>query len=97
MHYPQLPPGFLRASGAGPDVRLVRKADRRDVSARAALVARVTGEFHEIPGLCISLPQAQRLFGLREDICARILDGLVLDGTIGLTSAGLYYRTRAMA
>ena len=97
MYFRQLIPGLPRASAAVPDVRLVRKIDRRDVSARAALAARVTGEFHEMPGLCITLLQAQRLFGLREDICVRVLDGLVLDGALGLTDAGLYYWNRAMA
>ena len=96
-YFSQLTPGFLWASAAVPEVRLVRKIDRRDVSARAALVARVTDEFHEMPGLSITLLQAQRLFGLREDICVRVLDGLVLDGALGLTGAGLYYRNCAMA
>jgi hypothetical protein len=96
MYFSKLPPGFLRASAAVPDVRLVRKIDRRDASARAALVARVTSKFQEIPGLCITFLQARRLFDLREDVCTRILDRLVIEGTIGRTSEGQYYRNRAM-
>ena len=95
MHFAQLPPGFLRASAAVPAVTLVRKIDRRDISARAALVARVISQFHEIPGLRITLPQACRLVDVREDICVRILDSLVVEGALGRTIKGLYYRNHA--
>lgn len=44
---------------------LIRCApDRRDVSNRKALVQRIEAEFREIPGLCITLRQASRLFGV---------------------------------
>lgn len=51
--------------------------DRRDQSSRDELVERVYGEFHEMPCLRLTAAQAQRLFGLRADICERILTGLV--------------------
>jgi hypothetical protein len=95
MYFHQLPAVILPASAPVEEVRLVRKPDRRDLSARAALVARVTSEFHEIPGLCISLLQARRLFDLREDVCMRILDCLVIDGTLGQSSNGLYFQNRS--
>lgn len=79
----------------GSDVRLVRKIDRRSVSARTALVARVSSEF-QIPGLRIRSLHASRLFDLHEDICLRILDCLVVEGVLGRTSEGLYYGNRAM-
>ncbi len=94
---PLITPTFLRASAAMPNVRLVKKIDRRDARARAALVARITNEFHESPGLSITLPQGERLFGLREDICVRILEGLVSEGALGRTSAGVYYWNRVTA
>jgi hypothetical protein len=95
VYLPQLPLEFLRASAAVPDVRLIRKIDRRDVNARAALVARVADEFHEIPGLRITPLQACRLFHLRDDVCMRILDCLVVEGALGRTSQGLYFQNRA--
>ena len=51
--------------------------DRRDQASRDELVERVYGEFSEMPCLRLTAAQAQRLFGLRADICARILAGLV--------------------
>ena len=56
--------------------------DRRAHPAREALVERVSGEFHEMPCLRLTLAQAQRLFGLRADVCQRVLSALVSDGTL---------------
>jgi hypothetical protein len=51
--------------------------DRRSHESRELLLARVRGEFGEMPCLALTLPQAMRLFGLRQDICERVLDALV--------------------
>ena len=51
-------------------------ADRRDMVARDALLSRIQGEFHDMPGLSLTVPQAARLFALRADITSRILDRL---------------------
>ena len=42
-----------------------------------ALVRRVRAEYQDMPGLRLTLAQAQRLFGLREDICVRVLNTVV--------------------
>jgi hypothetical protein len=42
----------------------------------AVLLARVRGEYREMPGLRLTLPQAQRLFGLDPDACALVFDTL---------------------
>ena len=34
-------------------------------------------EYHEMPGLSLTLAQAKRLSGLRDDICARLLTTLI--------------------
>lgn len=39
-------------------------------------------EFREIPGLCVTVPQAARRFGLNEDICARVCEELLEVGAI---------------
>ena len=44
--------------------------------ARDALLSRIQGEFHDMPGLSLTVPQAARLFALRADIASRILDRL---------------------
>jgi hypothetical protein len=37
----------------------------------------VAGEYAELPGLKLTRAQARRLFGLRADVCDRVLDTLV--------------------
>lgn len=66
--------------------------DRRSWPARESLLRRVRSEFDEMPGLRLTRRQAERLFGLREDICARILATLVADGLLVRTADGAYAR-----
>ena len=56
--------------------------DRRDSASREALLRRVSGEFNEMPCLCLTLGQAQRLFGLRADVCQRVFAALVRQGRL---------------
>lgn len=67
---------FPAPSGLRPSV------DRRSQPARDLLVARVRGEFSEMPCLALTLPQAMRLFDLRQDICSRVLAALVAEGVL---------------
>ena len=41
------------------------------------LAIRVRGEFLEMPGLRLTLSEAQRLWGLEPDVCAQVIDLLV--------------------
>jgi hypothetical protein len=41
------------------------------------VLQRVQGEFAEMPGLCLTAAQAQRLWGLDRDLCDRLLEALV--------------------
>jgi hypothetical protein len=50
--------------------------ERRDEATRQELVCRIRGEFHDMPGLSLTLAQAAKLFTLRADIASRILDRL---------------------
>jgi hypothetical protein len=43
------------------------------------LMSRVRGEYAEMPGLRLTLPQAQRLFGLESAACAVIFENLTRD------------------
>jgi hypothetical protein len=56
--------------------------DRRAQPSRDLLLARVRGEFGEMPCLSLTIPQAMRLFGLREDVCRRVLGTLITDGVL---------------
>ena len=47
---------------------------------RHSLVAMILGTYREMPGLCLHLNQAARLFGLRHSTCQIVLDDLVAEG-----------------
>jgi hypothetical protein len=67
--------------------------DRRNHVSREALLQRVRGEFAEMPCLRLTRGQAQRLFGLRPDICDRVLAALVNDHTLTYGSDDRYRMT----
>jgi hypothetical protein len=56
------------------------------------IIGRVRSEFIEMPGLCLSLPQAQRLWGLEKDECQRVIDALIADAFLRRTRAGQIVR-----
>ena len=41
------------------------------------VLQRIQGEFVEMPGLRLTAPQAQRLWGLEREVCAALLGALV--------------------
>lgn len=41
------------------------------------LIVRVRGEYREMPGLSLTVPQAQKLWGLEQTTCERLFDRLV--------------------
>jgi hypothetical protein len=41
------------------------------------VLRRIQGEFVEMPGLCLTAAQAQRLWGLDREFCDKLLDALV--------------------
>ena len=69
--------------------------ERRDPAARAALLRRVEVEYHDMPGLRLTRAQAQRLFGLREDICVRVLEALVQAQILRVDPSGSFVRNGA--
>jgi hypothetical protein len=71
--------------------------ERRNLIARRALLVRVRGEFHEMPGLSLTLAQATRLLGLSPEACARVLGVLVREGLLCQRRDGRYVSTAAGA
>jgi hypothetical protein len=61
-----------------------------DISER--IVQRAFGEFLEMPGLRLTRAQAQRLWGLDEPTCGRLLEFLVNAGFLWRTADGMYAR-----
>ncbi|HEY9462309.1 MAG TPA: hypothetical protein VIR54_04425 [Vicinamibacterales bacterium] len=58
-----------------------------------ALVDRVRGEFNEMPGLQLTIPQAARLLGIEHDTCRDVIDTLVAAAFLRRTSSGTVVRT----
>jgi len=59
----------------------------------AAVVDRVRGEFVEMPGLELTLPQAVRLWTLGADDCRYVIDALVDVGFLKWTARRTIVRT----
>jgi len=57
---------------------------------RAQLTSVIVGAYREMPGLNLTLDQAARLFGLRDNTCRVVLDDLIKDGTLRRSIEGRY-------
>ncbi len=56
------------------------------------LLHRIEAEYREMPGLCVNLPQACRLWHLDKGTCEQVLDALVHDHVLRLTRKGLFVK-----
>ncbi len=56
------------------------------------LILRIRSEYCEMPGLKLTLRQAQRLWALDERTCESLLDSLVHDGFLIHSRDGSYVR-----
>jgi hypothetical protein len=59
-----------------------------------ALVDRVRGEFIEMPGLQLTMPEAARLWGMDIVACERVIEALVESSFLRWTPTGKVTRTR---
>jgi hypothetical protein len=57
--------------------------------------ARVRAEFEEMPGMTLTLPQAERLFGLDQDLLRAIVERLVRASYLRQTDSGAFTRLKA--
>jgi hypothetical protein len=55
-------------------------------------VNRVRGEFHEMPGLRLTAPQAASLMGLSDPVSTWVFDKLESEGFLARTPQGEYVR-----
>ena len=53
---------------------------------------RIEGEYYEMPGMCVTPPQAQRLWGLDSTTCELVLTTLVERGVVRRTHRGMYVK-----
>jgi hypothetical protein len=66
--------------------------ERRDFARRDAIVRRIVAEFHDMPGLVLTLKQASRFLGVDEAACARILTSLTEAGVLRRSATEYYSR-----
>jgi len=64
--------------------------ERRNLATRTELLRRIESEYREMPGLRLTQPQAQRLFALRADVCARVLTALANQAVLRRDANGAY-------
>jgi hypothetical protein len=57
------------------------------------VLQRIQGEYVEMPGLRLTVAQAQRLWGLDRDVCNALLGALVDTKFLAQTRDGAYVRT----
>jgi len=62
-----------------------------------SLVARVRGEYHEMPGLRLTFAQACRLWQIEAPTCKIVLEQLVREGFLDETQDGAYIALSATA
>ena len=56
------------------------------------LMERVLAEYAEMPGLSITLPQAQRLWAVDKPTCEEVLRRLTARGMLRMTAGGRFVR-----
>ena len=61
-------------------------------SAFRDVLRRVQGEYNEMPGMCVTRAQAQRLWGLDSTTCELVLTTLVERGVVRRTSRGMFVK-----
>jgi hypothetical protein len=54
---------------------------------------RVEGEYNEMPGMCVTRMQAQRLWGLDSTTCELVLTTLLERGVVRRTARGMYVKS----
>ena len=61
----------------------------------AGLIARIRGEFREMPGLSLTIDQACRLWGCDAVTCRHVIDMLVAAGPLRWSRDGRLIRSRS--
>ena len=60
-----------------------------------ALLTRIKSEFNESPGMCLTLRQGARLWGIAPDVCATVVDRLVREDFLRWTPNGEVIRSES--
>jgi hypothetical protein len=60
-----------------------------------ALVTRIKSEFNESPGMCLTLRQGARLWGIAPEDCAKLVERLVAEQFLRWTRNGELVRSES--
>jgi hypothetical protein len=70
--------------------------ERDDIGTRSrsirTLVELIQAEYAEMPGLSVTLPQAQRLWAVDQTTCEEVFNRLISRGVLRRTSKGRFIR-----
>ena len=69
-----------------------RRANATPGNTIGTLVERVHAEYTEMPGLSVTLSQAQRLWAVDPRTCEEVLSRLVARGVLKMTTKGQFVR-----
>jgi hypothetical protein len=70
----------------------VRRTKPQTTSALHELLQRIESEYREMPGLCVTAVQAERLWGLDSTTCGFVLMTLMQRGVLKRTANGTFVR-----
>jgi hypothetical protein len=56
-------------------------------------LALIKSEFTEMPGLCLTRPQIQKLWGLDQPLCDAVIEALLASDFLRVTAQGAYMWT----
>ena len=65
---------------------------RTRADAEHELTRRVRAEYAEMPGLCLTLSQAQRLLAVDRQTCESVFRALIAHGFLRMTTQGRFVR-----
>ena len=69
-----------------------RRMKPNTTAALHELLRRIEGEYREMPGLSVTAPQAERLWGLDSTTCSFVLMTLIQRRILKRTASGTYVR-----
>jgi hypothetical protein len=81
-----------RSTRATSPSRIARPDDVRTTPAIREAVLRAKGDYREMPGLCLTLPQTARLWRLDRSTCELVLMNLIERRVLKRASNGSYVR-----
>ena len=71
-----------------PDVSPAGSIPSLETANLAAVSLRIRAEYHDMPGLSLTLPQAARLWHLEQGVCEHLLEALVAQGVLRKARGG---------